>query len=103
MGSTQFRANAADFGVPQKRKRIFVFGVLKSKYVIPCPLPTHSDHSKKGIDSFLPNYLGVGSFISKFDKPKFSEEQEDASRGTYFHELTCVPAGILEFPTQASS
>ena len=90
---TQFRTNAADFGVPQKRKRVFVFGSLNTKHSISYPNPTHSDHSKKGFNSSLPDYLGVGNFISKFDKPEFSEPQEDASKGTYFHELTQVPAG----------
>lgn len=90
---TQFRTNAADFGVPQKRKRVFVFGVRDINQGIPCPRPTHSDHSKARFEASLPDYLGVGPFITKFDKPKFSEPQEDASRGTYFHELTHVPKG----------
>jgi len=90
---TQFRTNAADFGVPQKRKRVFVFGVLGATNAIPCPKPTHSDHSKKAFDDSLPDYVGVGTFISKFDRPEFAEPQEDASQGTYFHELRHVPAG----------
>jgi len=90
---TQFKTNAADFGVPQKRKRVFVFGVLGAKNSIPTPQATHSDHSKKSFDDNLPDYLGVGSFIKKFDKPIYAEPQEDASKGTYFHELTNVPGG----------
>jgi len=90
---TQFKTNAADFGIPQKRKRVFVFGVLGAKRSIPVPKATHSDHSKKRFDNKLPNYFGVGSFIQKFDKPHYAEPQEDASQGTYFHELTHVPAG----------
>ena len=90
---TQFKTSAAEFGVPQKRKRVFVFGVLGAKKAIPVPKATHSDHSQKGFDDSLPNYLGVGSFIKKFDKPIYAERQEDASQGTYFYELTNVPAG----------
>ena len=90
---TQFRANAADFGVPQKRKRVFVFGVLSARHSIDPPNPTHTDHNKKDFDSDLHDYLGVGSFISKYDEPEYCEPQEDASQGTYFHELTHVPAG----------
>lgn len=90
---TQCRANAADYGVPQKRKRVFVFGVLGASKAIPCPVPTHSDHSKKDFDDSLPNHLAVAPFISRFDQPVFSEPQEDATQGTYFYELTCVPPG----------
>ncbi len=90
---TQFKTNAADFGVPQERKRVFVFGVLGAKKAIPVPRATHSDHSKKDFDSSLPDYLGVGPFIKKFGGSGYVEPQEDASRGTYFHELTHVPGG----------
>ena len=38
-------------------------------------------------------YLGVGPFIKKFAAEKYSEPEEDASAGTYYHELACVPAG----------
>jgi DNA (cytosine-5)-methyltransferase 1 len=34
---TLYRANAADFGVPQIRKRIFVFGVRTARSSIPAP------------------------------------------------------------------
>lgn len=90
---TQYRANAADFGVPQKRKRVFVFGLLDARHPIDPPNPTHADHSKRGADDSLPNHLGVGSLISRFEGPEYHEPQEDASKGTYYHELTHVPAG----------
>ena len=90
---TQFRTSAADFGVPQKRKRVFVFGVLGAKHAIPVPKPIHSDHSRKDFDDTLPDYMGVGTFIKKYDKPKFAEPQEDARQGTYYYELVHVPAG----------
>jgi len=90
---TKFKTSAADFGVPQKRKRVFVFGVLGAKKAIPLPKSTHADHSRKDFDDSLPDYLGVGSFIQKYDNPLYKEPQEDASKGTYFHELTHVPAG----------
>ena len=90
---TKYRANAADFGVPQKRKRVFVFGALNARYPISEPVPLYADKGKKNTDKSLPDYLGVGPFISKYDKPKFSEQQEDASSGTYYYELTRVPKG----------
>lgn len=90
---TQFRTNAADFGVPQKRKRVFVFGERGGQATLPIPKATHSDHSKKLSDRTLPDYVGVGDFIKEFDKPQYAEAQEDASNGTYFYHLSHVPAG----------
>jgi len=90
---TVFKTNSADFGVPQKRKRVFVFGIRGGKSSIPFPIRTHSDPTKKSYDETLLPYVGVGQCIKKFSGKKFSEPQEDASNGTYYNELTHVPAG----------
>lgn len=90
---TVFKTNSADFGVPQKRKRVFVFGIEGAKSAIPFPVATHSDPTKKSYDEKLLPYVGVGQFIEKFAGQKFAEPQEDASNGTYYNELTHVPAG----------
>ncbi|MBJ6371794.1 DNA cytosine methyltransferase [Sedimentitalea sp. CAU 1593] len=90
---TVFRANSADFGVPQKRKRVFVFGVKGAIHAIPEPHQTHSDPSKPDLMNGFDPYVGVGTFIKKFAAEKYSEPQEDASSGTYYHELVHVPAG----------
>lgn len=90
---TVFRANSADFGVPQKRKRIFVFGVKGAVHRIPEPHPTHTDPAKSDLINRLDFHVGVGPFIKKFAAEEYAEPQEDASTGTYYHELTHVPAG----------
>ncbi|MFV2051714.1 DNA cytosine methyltransferase [Aliiroseovarius sp. YM-037] len=90
---TVFRANSADFGVPQKRKRVFVFGIRGAKNAISEPHQTHGDPSKPDLMNGFDPYVGVGSFIKKFAAKKYSEPQEDASAGTYYHELVHVPAG----------
>jgi len=87
---TLYRANAADFGVPQKRKRVFVFGVRKNGAQIPIPKPTHSALPDE--DSLKP-HEGVGLWISKFDHPRFFEPGEITSGGNYERELTYVPPG----------
>lgn len=87
---TLYRANAADFGVPQIRKRVFVFGVRTTRSPIPAPLATHS--AKPEIDS-LPGHAGVGRFIKGFDQARYFEPSEIANEGTYFPELINVPAG----------
>lgn len=87
---TLYRANAADFGVPQIRKRVFVFGVRTTKTLIPAPKPTHS--ASPDVNE-LPCHEGVGRFIKGFDQPRFFEPSEIASEGTYFPELVNVPPG----------
>jgi DNA (cytosine-5)-methyltransferase 1 len=87
---TMYRANAADFGIPQLRKRVFVFGVRTAQTSIPPPTPTHS--AKPDVDGLIP-HQGVGKFIKKFNHPQFFEPSEIANAGTYFPELMNVPAG----------
>jgi DNA (cytosine-5)-methyltransferase 1 len=87
---TLYRANSADFGVPQIRKRVFVFGVSKKGVAIPMPIPTHSAAPES--DGLKP-HEGVGRFIEGFDRAQFFEPSEIANEGTYFPELVNVPAG----------
>lgn len=90
---TVFKANSADFGVPQKRKRIFVFGIRGAKHKISDPIQTHADPSQPELMNGFSPYVGVGKFIRKYAAAKYAEPQEDASNGTYYHELLNVPAG----------
>jgi DNA (cytosine-5)-methyltransferase 1 len=88
---TLYRANAADYGVPQKRKRIFIFGIRKrGRAVLPLPMPTHS--ATPGLDGLRP-HEGVKRFIKEFDTKRYFEPSEVAEGGTYFRELTHVPPG----------
>lgn len=87
---TLFRANAADFGVPQKRKRVFVFGVRKRGAAVPAPRPTHSATPE---EDGLPPHEGVGRFIAGYDAARFFEPSEITAGGTYAEELRHVPPG----------
>lgn len=90
---TVFKTNSADFGVPQKRKRVFVFGVRGTVAPIPSPEGTYADPKKPSKMNGHDPYVGVGEFISAYSGPEFAEPQEDASAGTYYQELLNVPSG----------
>ncbi len=101
---TVARTNAIDFGVPQRRKRVFVLGVLGAKNAIPQPQPTHVDALSS--ESNLPLHRGVGEFIAEFDTLEYAEPQESAQDGTYFNELYHVKPGrnyisLSELPNYA--
>ncbi|WP_426261796.1 DNA cytosine methyltransferase [Sphingomonas sp. DC1100-1] len=88
---TLYRANSADYGVPQKRKRVFIFGVRKyGRAAPPAPKPTHS--ATPELDGLKP-YEGVKKFIKGFDTKKYFEPSEITTAGTYAHELAHVPPG----------
>ena len=90
---TVYRANSADFGVPQKRKRVFVFGIKNGKTNIPLPSPTHSAiNSNSDLFTLLP-YVGVGSVIKEYESDLYKEKSEITESGTYYNELKSVPAG----------
>ena len=75
-------ANAVDYGVPQKRKRV-IYLVSKNK-IIGEPQKL-SDEEKKNVN--------VLNWIARFDKKEFREEEEQTTGKTYDLELKEVPPG----------
>jgi len=85
------KANALDYGVPQKRKRIFIVGT-KAKFKTLEPKKTHCPPGKCRETGLRP-YEGVAKFILKYDKMKYYEKEEETKRGTYGKELQKIPPG----------
>lgn len=84
--------NAADFGVPQLRKRVFVVGRRDGKR-FRFPEPTHSgwsEHSREIDRSKLP-YVTAGDAIR--DLLSGTPEPEEIVNGTYGHLAGRVPPG----------
>jgi len=82
------RANAADYGAPQRRERVFV---LASKTATPnAPEPTHSMSRQEQIGR-LPA-VSAGEAIGRFAGPEFHEPEEVVS-GRWAEHLKTVPPG----------
>ena len=87
------KANALDYGVPQKRQRIFFIG-SKKKFQITEPQKTHFNPEKPSLfDNNLKPYETVGSHIKDFENLSYKEDAEVATEGTYYKELKKVPPG----------
>lgn len=84
------KTNAADFGIPQKRKRVFF---LASKKPINAFLKkTHGSPLEIQIDKTLLPYERVVDWIGDFEE--MSEPYHNILvEGKYAHELSCVPMG----------
>jgi len=87
------KTNALDYGVPQKRKRVFFMG-SKNEFQKDEPLKTHYDPNKPNLlNSNLKPYENVGKHIKEFDNDIYEEEHEKTNRGTYYNELKKVKPG----------
>jgi len=87
------KTNALDYGVPQKRKRVFFFG-SKKKFSLEDPEKTHSNSENEDLfNSKLKPYETVGDHIKEFSNNKYKEDSENAEEGTYYKELTRVMPG----------
>jgi len=85
------RTNAADYGIPQKRKRVFF---LASKKKINAKLIKTNGTSNECLkDSSLLPYERVIDWIGAFDKDIYCEGEKLDTQGKWGHELTCIPFG----------
>lgn len=86
-----YRANALDFGVPQKRKRVFF--IASKKNILGEPVKTHGDKVELINDKSLLPYERVIDWISIFDNDKYFEPEELTTGKTYEKELMQIPPG----------
>lgn len=85
------RANALDYGVPQKRKRLFIIGT-KGEFKRDEPIKTHGDPETCAVTGLKP-YATVGPFLEGFEGDEYFEEYEVTKGGTYYEDLCEVPPG----------
>jgi DNA (cytosine-5)-methyltransferase 1 len=86
------RANALEYGVPQRRKRIFIIGT-KGAFKGDAPHKTHcapKDVEATGLEPFV----AVGKVIAGYDGDEYAEDYEITEGGTYHDDLCQVPPGM---------
>lgn len=85
------KVNAAEYGIPQKRKRVFF---VASKKDINIKLTQTHGSEKEIIDNpnLLP-YERIIDWIGKFDTDEFCEGQKLSTEGKWEEQLTWVPFG----------
>lgn len=84
--------NAADYGVPQARPRLFIVGAPKGEVVPNLPTPTHAgswERRATGAREGLPHVTTGQALDGLFTEP----EHEEVVRGKYGHLLDDIPPG----------
>lgn len=84
------KAHACEFGVPQKRKRVFFLGSKGN--LTGEVLKTHSNHERKDLFTNLPDFVSAGEVLKEFNDEKYFEETEICN-GTFAEELKLIPPG----------
>ena len=84
------KLNAADFGVPQKRKRVFF--IAKKSKILSNLIATHGNEKSVLSNAGLKNHERVIDWIGEYDDPKYSDNY-DSIEGKYRDDLIQVPAG----------
>ena len=85
------KINAAEYGIPQKRKRVFF---LASKKKINASLTqTHGSEKECLANPDLLPYERVIDWIGKFDDEQYCQGEKLETEGKWENELTCIPFG----------
>lgn len=85
------KTNAAEYGIPQKRKRVFF---LASKKSINASLTqTHGTEKECKANPNLLPYERVIDYIGKFDNESYCNGENLLAEGKWEKELTCIPYG----------
>jgi DNA (cytosine-5)-methyltransferase 1 len=84
---------AADYGVPQRRQRLFIAGSLDGGAPV-FPAPTHSGpHETRRWDASLLPHVTTGEAIGEIADDESQAEPEEHVNGKYGHLLADIPPG----------
>lgn len=85
------KVNAAEYGIPQKRKRVFF--LASKKEIFASLVETNGDEKQCATNPNLLPFERVIDWIGKFDSPEYCVEEKLITEGKWEHELTCIPFG----------
>ncbi|MBV4424329.1 DNA cytosine methyltransferase [Clostridium tyrobutyricum] len=85
------KINAADYGIPQKRKRVFFLASRKNINAV--LQPTHGNEKALLKNPSLLPYEKIIDWIARFDNEKYWKDEVVSTEGKWEYELTCIPPG----------
>ena len=88
---SMLKMNAADYGIPQRRKRVFF--IATKKKIDAKIAPTHGDAKDLIENPTLKPYERAIDWIAPFDCKQYWIDEPISSEGKYEYELTCIPPG----------
>lgn len=88
---SMLKMNAADYGIPQRRKRVFF--IATKKKIDAKIIPTHGDIKDIIDNPNLKPYERAIDWIAPFDCEKYWLDEPISSEGKYEYELSCIPPG----------
>jgi DNA (cytosine-5)-methyltransferase 1 len=83
--------NAADYGVPQIRERMFLVG-LRGGQDFTWPEPTHAKNPDE-VEGFRKPWVTAGEVISDLDRPETYSDEGHVAGGKHQHLLAEIPPG----------
>lgn len=86
-----YRLNAADYGIPQKRKRVFF--LASKKPIKKDILQTHGDDKARLANPSLLPYERVIDWIGQFDTNLDYASEHLSAEGLHYEDLCCIPPG----------
>lgn len=84
--------NAADYGVPQNRRRFFLVGLRGGTFEFPSPTHTNVDKSSL-FNSDLPAWRTAGEAIGDLDTEESADDNGHFAGGQYHELLRQIPSG----------
>lgn len=84
---------AADYGVPQRRQRVFVLGSLDREPDFPTPTHSGPHEARRGFDESLPRHVTSGEVIGDLVGRDDLYEPEEEVNGRWGHLLPEIPPG----------
>ena len=68
--------NAADYGVPQRRERVFIFGIRRDVEFDEMQFPPSPTHSKDKVNLKIKKWVSIGDALAKIPEPGMEDPKK---------------------------